>query len=199
MYNVRLLLAWLLLLGLLVGCGPQLPEFTEQGEPFFRINQVGYYPGSINDVVLTRRPSDATLYLTDGGGEKILAKSTISLDSLRWDLAGETVWLAAFTAPRAAGTYRLYANGVGFSYPFAVGPQVLQLALEASIKGLYFQRASTELPSQFAGQWQRAAGHPDTAVFYHPSTGIISGQHASPGAGTMQVITTNTSLTLLFL
>jgi endoglucanase len=48
-------------------------------------------------------------------------------------------------------------------------------------KSYYYQRASQALDAEYAGQWARAAGHADTHVAYHPSSGHSEGFTSSPG------------------
>jgi endoglucanase len=48
-------------------------------------------------------------------------------------------------------------------------------------KSYYYQRASQELEARYAGQWSRPAGHPDTHVAFHPSSGHSEGFLSSPG------------------
>ncbi len=57
----------------------------------------------------------------------------------------------------------------------------LREAFRGSVRGLYYQRASQALPEAHAGQWARAAGHPDTDARYHPSSGHAEGSRSSPG------------------
>jgi endoglucanase len=48
-------------------------------------------------------------------------------------------------------------------------------------KSYYYQRASQELDARYAGQWSRPAGHADTHVAFHPSSGHSEGFLSSPG------------------
>jgi endoglucanase len=48
-------------------------------------------------------------------------------------------------------------------------------------KSYYYQRASQALEPQYAGQWSRPAGHADTHVAFHPSSGHSEGFLSSPG------------------
>jgi endoglucanase len=48
-------------------------------------------------------------------------------------------------------------------------------------KSYYYQRASQELYARYAGQWSRQAGHADTRVAFHPSSGHTEGFLSSPG------------------
>lgn len=166
------------LLFTLLGCETKLPPLSEQGVDAIRLNQIGYYPATVNDIVITARPSEQTLYLTEETGEAIIATFSIS-DSLSYELAGETIWPASFTAPTEEGNYRLFVPGVGYSHPFHIKVAALSDAFRGSVKGLYYLRVSTALEEKYAGRWHRPMGHPDTAVFYHPSTGITSGQQQS--------------------
>ncbi|MEM9836715.1 MAG: glycoside hydrolase family 9 protein [Bacteroidota bacterium] len=173
--------AFLMLITLvLTACGASLPEVAEHETDTIRLNQIGYAPGTSTQFNLIKRPGDQTALLVDAAGKEVISEFTIA-DSLEWELAGQTVWPIAVTLPEEAGRYRLYVPEVGYSYAFVVEPGWLDNAFLASMKSLYFQRASTELPEKFAGPWQRAAGHPDTAVYYHPSTGHTGGQLSSPG------------------
>ena len=84
-------------------------------------------------------------------------------------------------APLPAGDYRVYVREVGYSPPLHVRAKPLEEVFTASLRGLYYQRAGQELPAEYAGEWARAAGHPDTVVYYHPSTGREGGTRSSPG------------------
>ena len=172
-------LYFLPILFLLTACGPELPPLTEEGAKHIRLNQVGYYPGTVARIFLTARPEKLKGNLVDAAGEAIISELIIE-DSLNWDLAGETVWPLNLEIPSEAGSYRLYVPGVGYSYEFNVAEDVLHPVFLSSVKALYYQRSSINLPEQYAGKWQREMGHPDTAVLYHPSTGITGGKLSSP-------------------
>jgi endoglucanase len=83
--------------------------------------------------------------------------------------SGETVRTAEFTDVQAPGQYVLALSGRELSHPFRIAPNVHGEAAEATLKGFYFQRASTSLHRKWAAQWGRAAGHPDDSVRVHPS------------------------------
>lgn len=170
------------LLFVLTACGPELPPLSDEGVQHIRLNQVGYYPGTVAQIYLTARPEKQSGTLVDSSGTTIVSELVIG-DSIVWDLAGETVWPIQFDVPFAEGIYRIYVPGVGFSYDFKVAKSVYEAVFQASIKALYYQRASTALPAQYAGKWTRAMGHPDTAVLYHPSTGVVGDRtlHSSKG------------------
>ncbi|MBC6996521.1 glycoside hydrolase family 9 protein [Neolewinella lacunae] len=171
----------LLLGGLFLGgCGTGKPVLPEGRSEHILVNQVGYLPGASAQIILTQRPEGGEFYLMDSSGAARLATLPLALDSLVWPSAGQTVWPQEITAPRAAGHYRFLVPGLGYSAPFAVGDAVYQDPFLASVKALYYQRASTALPERYAGKWQRPLGHPDTAALYHPSSGKEKGTLDSP-------------------
>lgn len=166
---------------LLTACGPSLPPLSESdGSDHIRLNQIGYYPGSRNQVVVTKAPDKKEILLVDASGEEVKQEMMFTFDSLHWELSGETVWPFYFIAPEESGTYRFYIPGVGYSHAFAIDANVLKAPFVGSVKGLYYQRASAELPESYAGKWHRPFAHPDTAVNFHPSSGITEGKMSSP-------------------
>lgn len=90
-----------------------------------------------------------------------------------WVPAGDTAAsLVDFSKLATEGTYQAYVGDEKIGHPIIIGDKALEDAAKASLKFFYFQRASTELTEEFAGIYKRAAGHPDTAVRYHSSTGV---------------------------
>jgi endoglucanase len=140
-----------------------------------RIDQEGYYPNG---------PKVAVLVLPPGPDKKILTRSTVFY--ITGQSGKDTVFIgdlsyirhssnsslrtqiADFSSLRQEGIFRIHADGQS-SYPFRIQEKVHQPIARASLKAYYFQRASMELDSVYAGKWSRAAGHPDTAVIIHPS------------------------------
>ncbi len=54
--------------------------------------------------------------------------------------------------------------------------------LPAAMKSYYYQRAGVAIPTVFGDKWHRAAGHPDTTVLFHKSSGrAAEGTYRSPG------------------
>ena len=79
--------------------------------------------------------------------------------------------LVDFSEIQTEGKYQAYIDDEPIGHPITIGDKALEEAAKASIKFFYFQRASTALEEEYAGIYARAAGHLDTAVKYHPSTG----------------------------
>ena len=93
--------------------------------------------------------------------------------------SGETVRIADISSLKSNVAASLYCDGKkATGGDILILSQPLRNLATASIKAFYYQRASTALPSSYAGTWSRAAGHPDTAVFVHSSAG--SGKISAP-------------------
>jgi endoglucanase len=78
------------------------------------------------------------------------------------------------------GIYKIVVQENGDSQWVAIGREQCDTAFKAAMKSYYFQRASIDLSSDFAGPWGRKAGHPDTSCAFHASTGK-AGTLRSPG------------------
>lgn len=132
-----------------------------------RLNQVGYYPNAAKvAVVVGDTPGKFQVMTADG--KDVVFVGPLS-DSRTNPISGKITRTADFSAFTKTGTFVVTIPGLGHSYPFAIRADVHRAAAIASIKGFYYQRASTDLPAKFAGQWARPAGHPDTHVLIHPS------------------------------
>ncbi len=181
---------------LLTACGaeaPAFPPFAEVVSEAINLNQVGYYPDALirfsvvtfsavkDTLAPASAPSEPTqYYLTNSAGTSLEAFGNLG-PARDWKTVGGVV--AHYTEIQApeAGDYRIYVPGVGYSHEFRVGEEVLRDVFVGSLKSNYFQRASLELLPEYAGRYARPAGHPDTAVIYHPSSGKTGGGTQSPG------------------
>ncbi|PPK85243.1 non-processive endocellulase [Neolewinella xylanilytica] len=167
------------------GEGP--PAYADQTTPAIQLNQVGFYPDqpirftcADTQAVSPGAVATSVFYVTDAKGDSTVYEGTLS-DSVNWqDLAGVTARTGTVD-PLPVGEYRIYVPEVGYSYPFRVQDSVLRDVFVGSMRGLYYQRAGAELPEVHAGKWARAAGHLDTTVYYHPSSGRSEGTLSSPG------------------
>src|SRR5690606_14145996 len=57
----------------------------------------------------------------------------------------------------------------GESPPFSIREKVYDPVLAAAVKSFYYNRASAPIEVEYAGQFARPAGHPDTLVYVHSS------------------------------
>ena len=132
-----------------------------------RINQVGFLPNA-KKVAVIEKPANTQFYIARASDNVKVYCGEYSSEAT-WAPSGETVRMADFSPVTTPGTYYLADVGGRKSYSFEIGNAVFTDLGEAALKAYYFNRASTALPSQYAGIWERAAGHPDTNVLVHAS------------------------------
>ena len=150
-----------------------------------RINQTGFYPNSrkVAVVINSNATADAAEFkvvrISDG---RPVFSGNLSAP-IKWAKSGETGRRADFSILDSPGRYKLVLNNKNKteSYPFYISTDIYRDAAVASMRTFYFQRCSHELTEKLAGKWARAAGHPDTAVSFHPSSGHSEGKLNSPG------------------
>jgi endoglucanase len=150
-----------------------------------RINQTGFYPSSrkVAVVINSIATSDATEFqIVRASDGRSVFRGNLSAP-ITWAQSGETGRQADFSILDNPGRYKLVLNNKNKteSYPFYISSDIYRDAARASTRTFYFQRCSHELSDKLAGKWARAAGHPDTAVSFHPSSGQSSGKMSSPG------------------
>ena len=159
--------------------------YQEQTTPAIQLNQVGYYPDQrISFTVADVEPNGRAIsrfFITNVDGDTTVRERQVEDVLSDWSKLAGIEAQAITTDPLPVGEYRVFVPDRGYSDTFRVAEHVLREPLLASIKGLYYQRASLELTEAHAGVWARTAGHPDTEVLYHPSSGHSEGTTSSPG------------------
>ena len=165
---------------------PALPGFTGEATPDIQLNQVGYYPDqaiqftvAAEDASTLDRP-DSNYQITNLAGDSLVREGTLG-QRQDWTALAGVIAQPTLADPLPVGNYRIYVPGVGYSGVVHVAEDALHGPFIGSLRGLYYQRASQELPEQYAGEYARAAGHLDTEVRYHPSSGRSGGSISSPG------------------
>ncbi|MDO1447073.1 glycoside hydrolase family 9 protein [Rhodocytophaga aerolata] len=134
-----------------------------------RLNQIGFYPSGPKVAVVAAEAGN-TFYITTIDLRKTVFTGKLT-EPRTSEFSAKKTRIADFSALTTPGSYVVYIPEIGHSYPFEIKSKVHQEVAKASIKGFYFQRISTPLPEQYAGKWQRPAGHvqEDTQVLIHPS------------------------------
>lgn len=199
--SFRFVYNWILLfictLCLLPSCKSQSKVKSGAGKEDIRLNQVGYYPSSVKRAIVVNSVSTA-FELQDTTGKKIYDGKLV--DGGVWDKSGEQVKIADFSAFTKAGCYVLFVPDKGISFRFLITPGVYMDALKSTLKSYYYQRCSMPLEAKYAGIYARAAGHPDTLCYFHPSTGHTTGTKPSSkgwyDAGDYNKYIVNTGITL---
>lgn len=131
------------------------------------LNQLGFLPEAGKIAVVPNTPSGEFWLVDAKTGSEVLRGPLSQAQS--WDVAGETVKIADFTAFNKPGHYRIRVAEVGESPPFYIQENVFDPVLAAAIKYFYFNRAGASIDADYAGPFARPAGHPDTIVYIHPT------------------------------
>jgi endoglucanase len=178
------------------------PQLVHAQTAAIHLNQVGFYPAGPKVAVVVGAAA-GQFYLAAPGSTKPVF--TGQLGTARYDsLAQQTVRPADFSAYHTVGTFVLTVPGAGTSYPFQIKPRVHEAVAQATLKGFYYQRASTALPPTYAGAWSRSAGHPDTHVLVHasaataqrPSGTVLAGPRGWYDAGDYNKYVVNSGISL---
>jgi endoglucanase len=141
-------------------------QLSAQNQNTIALNQVGFYPDAPKVAIVSGKTAGKFSVKTTAG--KVVFSGELK-PSGNPDFAGIKTASADFSNFHQTGKFILTVAGLANSYPFSIKPNIYADAAKASIKAYYYQRASIALPEKFAGKWHRSAGHPDTAVFIHPS------------------------------
>lgn len=135
-------------------------------------NQVGFLSKGSKQMALVGAENQEVVFKNSVTNETAL---TVTAPQKKfWGPAGDSASLVDFSELTVPGTYQAYIGDKAVGHPVIVADNALESVAKASLKFYYFQRASTALTEEFAGEYARAAGHPDTAVKYHESTGHIN-------------------------
>ena len=133
------------------------------------MNQVGFLTKGQKQMAVVGAEGKEIVFKTSSGTEVLKVTAP---EAQVWIPAGDTAAsLVDFSEIQTEGKYQAYIDDEPIGHPITIGDKALEEAGKASIKFFYFQRASTALEEEYAGIYARAAGHLDTAVKYHPSTG----------------------------
>jgi endoglucanase len=146
-----------------------------------RLNQVGYLPNAKKTVAIINTQSDSFKIATTDLSTIVFKGKC--LPPAYYTSSGENVSIADFTLLQTPGEYVLVVDDLGKSFPFKVNKDAYNDVAKASIKAYYFNRASAHILNEYAGDYARGLGHPDTAVIVHPSA-------ASPGRPAGTIIST---------
>ena len=153
----RMLFLGLLLAGVWA-CSP-----SENKE--IRLNQLGYYPHQEKVAVVESADVENFMVTDATTGEEVLSGKAAYVAANSWSAKKNTV--IDFSALNIPGKYVL--NIDGGSAPFEVKENVLAPLATAALKSFYLQRTGMAIEAEYAGQWHRPVGHPDTCVRIHPS------------------------------
>ena len=142
-------------------------SIAQDAYAIIRLNQLGFYPDAPKVAVVVDEKAENFSVTSTLSGEVVY---TSKLSDIHRSLYSPKVTrIADFSEVTKPGSYKLNIPGLGYSYTFEIIPKVFCNLTKGLLKGFYFQRMSATLLPEYAGQWSRAAGHPDTRVIIHPA------------------------------
>lgn len=131
------------------------------------LNQVGFLPEATKIAVVPDTVS-GEFWLIDAKTNSEVLRGPLS-QAQAWEAAGEKVKVADFSAFNKPGHYKIRVAEAGESPAFYIRENAYDPLLAAAIKYFYLNRASAPIDAEHAGDFARAAGHPDTIVYIHAS------------------------------
>ena len=130
------------------------------------VNQAGFHPASSKLAVIT--DDTATMAsVIDSSGNTVF--SSALPESEYWPHADEEVRVFDFSTVKTTGIYRIQLDSGSSSYTFPINRDALSDVGRIALRSFFMIRSGTELTTELAGPWARAAGHPDTNVIVHES------------------------------
>jgi endoglucanase len=145
----------------------QLCSYAQTASASIRLNQVAFSTAGLKEAVVANTTANKFYVVTAYSGDTVFT-GTLS-DAKLWSYSNETVKIANFSGVDLPGKYAIKVPPDLTSYTFDILDRPFLAPGKAAMKGYYYQRASEALLSQYAYQWARKAGHPDTIVLVHPS------------------------------
>lgn len=132
------------------------------------INQLGFLPEASKIAVVPKKVQSGEFLLMSAETNSEVLRGPLS-QPRPWDMADETVKVADFSAFNKPGHYYIEVKGAGRTHPFEIAEGVYDPLLKGAAKAFYFNRAGATIEREYAGEFARPAGHPDTLVYIHPS------------------------------
>jgi endoglucanase len=134
-------------------------------EQFIVSNQVGYELNAPKKALLR---SSAEFFTLKNSKGKIVFEGKTGPKQYS-PLSGDTVQLLDFSEFKQNGNYFLVVNDRIISNRITITDRPYKNLVKSSLKSFYLNRSGMKIDSLYAGKWARAAGHPDTLVFFHSS------------------------------
>lgn len=128
-------------------------------------NQVGYIAHGPKLALVAEDVDE--FVLLDADGQEVFRASAAAPQY--WEASGDTVRKVDFTEWEQAGNYTVQLPGFSKTYDLVIESRPYHELSKAAIKSYYLNRTSMPIEAAYAGEWARAAGHPDTVVYIHAS------------------------------
>lgn len=141
------------------------------------INQIGYRPADPKEFALVDGSGD--IEIVNAAGQTVLQVTPKA--SSYWSPSSQNVQLVDFSALTVPGTYSIKQGGQVLRSDLKIADKTFEDVAKAALKWYYYQRASMPLEETYAGQWKRDAGHTNSTVTLHSSTGASGTIESSKG------------------
>ena len=163
-----------------------------------KVNQEGYPPGShkrayygawmgtggaldADGIPCEVRDKATDAVVWSGRFEQRHALGTAGEGPYNSDTSGEEVYACDFGDLEQPGTYRVYAEGLGYSYPFVIGNTALDRAHRVAMYGVLWQRAGDDLKGTGSRYTKVAGHHEDDVLIPYMEDRPIRGGHYDAG------------------
>lgn len=156
---------------------PPVPPITD-GAPEIRYNQSGYLTTAPKVFVVTN--SEATTFDIIDASNGSVVKTGALVDKGYWTDAEQTVRAGDFSTLTAAGSYKIRV-GTLESASFSINTTTAGTLARDLLRFYYYQRASMGIAASYAEGYSRAAGHADTSLARHSTSGTTTGTWSAPG------------------
>jgi endoglucanase len=157
---MRIKILMLLLLISVNNCFAQKPAIV--------LNQVGFFPAASKIAVVINSPASQYFYILSANKKDTLYNGKLQTP-VQSAYSSIITRIADFSNFKQSGSFIIAVKDMPLFALFSISQNVLHDVSVASLKAFYYQRSDMPLEEKYAGQWKRAAGHPDTNVFIHPS------------------------------
>ena len=149
----------------LLGTLLMLPTATQAQ---IRLNQVGMFPNQEKTAVIEGTAKSVTI-TNDATGKKAAKARVLRTATSPWSKKKRTV--IDFSSLNQPGTYTMRCGNE--TAKFTIAPAALRDVTAATLKAFYLTRSGMPTEKQYAGEFARPTGHPDTQVYIHPSAASL--------------------------
>ncbi len=143
-----------------------VPQVSET--QVLRLNQVGYYSNGVKRFMVTDSSVSDFAVIDEQGA---VVHNGKFFPEAFWPMAGEFLKIGDFSNLVKPGRYQILIQQTGEKEDVFIRDSLYADVLNAAVKAFYYQRLSTELKKEHAGDWMRKSGIADTACSLHVSTG----------------------------
>ncbi len=128
--------------------------FSQTLSDFIVIDQFGYREQAKKTAVISRNPGTNFQVINEASGNAVFSGTPIVFNSGETDAAsGDKIWHFDFSSVTTPGRYYILDQTNNLrSFPFSIANNVYNDVLKAAVKMLYYQRAGTNKPAQYAGE-----------------------------------------------